>query len=405
MESSQFSDNQSRFDAIEQMESRGATCDTFRVKLYGKLHFLKRLKAEYAGDIRYQEALRKEFETGYRLEHPNLVRYLSLDKDGILMEYVDGETLSQRLTKNPDYFKQWKNSDKLIRQLLSALQYLHNHQVLHLDLKPDNILLTHINDDVKLIDLGFCYTDTFVDTQGRTNAFAAPEQKAGGAVDVRTDLYAFGKILELLPDHSLYNRVIARCTAENPSDRYQSVDEILYDINHRRRYFRYVAAFVAIGAVLAIGIALLTHREAVVPVIQETPADSVVQMGNQGNQRDGSLDSAHQNHEPVPMILPQSPKKDEQTLCKEEMVWLIDKAYHSTIYSFRDSLFPPPVNYPGNPWADASTAFHDQVVQIGDRLVKKYPNISEGFIRQETEMRFQGLVTSVFNQMRTNAQQ
>ena len=211
MESSQFSDNQSRFDAIEQMESQGATCDTFRVKLYGKLHFLKCLKAEYAGDIRYQEALRKEFETGYRLEHPNLVRYLSLDKDGILMEYVDGETLSQRLTKNPDYFKQRKNSDKLIRQLLSALQYLHNHQVLHLDLKPDNILLTHINDDVKLIDLGFCYTDTFVDTQGRTNAFAAPEQKAGGAVDVRTDIYAFGKNLELLPDHSLYNRVIARC--------------------------------------------------------------------------------------------------------------------------------------------------------------------------------------------------
>ena len=402
MESSQFSDNQSRFDAFEQMESQGATCDTFRVKLYGKLHFLKRLKAEYAGDIRYQEALRKEFETGYRLEHPNLVRYLSLGKDGILMEYVDGETLSQRLTKNPDYFKHRKNSDKLIRQLLSALQYLHNHQVLHLDLKPDNILLTHINDDVKLIDLGFCYTDTFVDTQGRTNAFAAPEQKAGGAVDVRTDLYAFGKILELLPDHSLYNRVIARCTAQNPSDRYQSVDEILYDINHRRRYFRYVAAFVAIGAVLAIGIALLTHQQNVTPERKETFKDS-----NHVTQRDSvvkekSLDSVIQSD---PALLPQSPKKDEQTLCKEEMAWLIDKAYHSTIYSFRDSLFPPPVNYPGNPWADASTAFHDQVVQIGDRLVKKYPNISEGFIRQETEMRFQGLVTSVFNQMRTNAQQ
>ena len=110
MDSSQFSDNQPRFEAIEQMETQGATCDTFRVKLYGKLHFLKRLKPEYAGDIRYQEALRKEFETGYRLEHSNLVRYLSLDKDGILMEYVDGETLSQRLTQNPDYFKQRKMS-------------------------------------------------------------------------------------------------------------------------------------------------------------------------------------------------------------------------------------------------------------------------------------------------------
>ena len=402
MDSSQFSDNQPRFDAIEQMESQGATCDTFRVKVYGKLHFLKRLKAEYAGDIRYQEALRKEFETGYRLEHPNLVRYLSLDKDSILMEYVEGETLSQRLAKNPDYFKQPRHTDKLVRQLLGVLDYLHSHQVLHLDLKPDNILLTHINDDVKLIDLGFCYTDTFADTQGHTNAFAAPEQKEGGAVDVRSDIYAFGRILELLPDHFLYNKVIARCTAENPSARYQSIDEILYDINHRRRYFLYAAAFVAIVAVLAIGIALLTHREVAAPVIQETPADSVVQMVNQG---DRSLDSARQNHEPVPLISPQPPKKDEQTLCKEEMARLIDKAYHSTIYTFRDSLFPPPVNYPGDPWADASTAFHDQVVQIGDRLVKKYPTIPESFIRQETEMRFQGLVTYVFNQMRTNAQQ
>ena len=192
------------------MDTQGATCDTFRVKLYGKLHFLKRLKSEYAGDIRYQEALLKEFETGYRLEHPNLVRYLSLDKDGILMEYVDGETLSQRLAKNPDYFKQRKNTDKLVRQLLSVLQYLHSHQVLHLDLKPDNILLTHINDDVKLIDLGFCYTDTFADTQGHTNAFAAPEQLAGEKVDVRSDIYAIGKILELLPDHSIYNKVITR---------------------------------------------------------------------------------------------------------------------------------------------------------------------------------------------------
>ena len=401
MDSSQFSDNQPRFDAIEQMESQGATCDTFRVKVYGKLHFLKRLKAEYAGDIHYQEALRKEFESGYRLEHPNLVRYLSLDKDSILMEYVEGETLSQRLAKNPDYFKQPRHTDKLVRQLLGVLDYLHSHQVLHLDLKPDNILLTHINDDVKLIDLGFCYTDTFADTQGHTNAFAAPEQKEGGAVDVRSDIYAFGRILELLPDHFLYNKVIARCTAENPSARYQSIDEILYDINHRRRYFLYAATFSAIGALLAIGIALLTHREVAAPVIQETPADSVVQMVNQG---DRSLDSARQNHEPVPLIPPQPPKKDEQTLCKEEMARLIDKAYHSTIYTFRDSLFPPPVNYPGDPWADASTAFHDQVVQIGDRLVKKYPTIPESFIRQETEMRFQGLVTYVFNQMRTNAQ-
>lgn len=397
MDASQFSDNQPRFEAIEQMETQGATCDTFRVKLYGKLHFLKRLKPEYAGDIRYQEALRKEFETGYRLEHPNLVRYLSLDKDGILMEYVDGETLSQRLAKNPDYFKQRKNTDKLVRQLLSVLQYLHSHQVLHLDLKPDNILLTHINDDVKLIDLGFCYTDTFADTQGHTNAFAAPEQLAGEKVDARSDIYAFGKILELLPDHSIYNKVIARCTAEHPEDRYQSVEEIMHAINHQRRYFLWVAVIVFCAALLSVGLALLTHQKNEPAVIEKMVVDSVVT-----EQQD-----IRQQMVPPPASEPtqQAPAKDEQTLLKEDLDRMMDQAYRSTIATFCDSVFPSPTPSTGKAWANASTEFHNQTIQISERLIKKYPSIPETSIRQETEARFQSLVSSVFTQMRNNGKQ
>ena len=397
MDSSQFSDSQPRFEAIEQMETHGATCDTFRVKLYGKLHFLKRLKPEYAGDIRYQEALLKEFETGYRLEHPNLVRYLSLDKDGILMEYVDGETLSQRLSQNPDYFKQRKNTDKLVRQLLSVLQYLHSHQVLHLDLKPDNILLTHINDDVKLIDLGFCYTDTFADTQGHTNAFAAPEQLVGKKVDARSDIYAFGKILELLPDHSRYNKVIARCTAEHPEDRYQSVEEILHTINHERRYFLWVAVIVFCAALLSAGLALLTHQKNESAAIEKIEADSVL-----SEQQD-----TRQQIVPPPASEPtqQTPAKDEQTLLKEDLDRMMDQAYRSTIATFCDSVFPSPTPSTGKAWANASTEFHNQTVQIGERLIKKYPSIPETTIRQETEARFQSLVSSVFTQMRNNGKQ
>jgi len=397
MDSSQFSDNQPRFEAIEQVESQGATCDTFRVKLYGKLHFLKRLKVEYAGDIRYQEALRKEFETGYRLEHPNLVRYLSLDKDSILMEYVDGETLLERFARNPDYFNEQKHTEKFVRQLLSALQYLHNHQVLHLDLKPDNILLTHINDDVKLIDLGFCYTDAFVDTQGHTNAFAAPEQKAGGTVDVRSDIYAFGKILELLPDHSLYNKVIARCTAERPEDRYQSVGEILHDILHKRRYFLWVTVIVLLAALFAVGLALLTHQKNESAVIEEIVADSVASEQQDTLEQMTLPPVSKSNHQP--------PAKNEQTLLKEDMERMIDQAYRSTISTFCDSVFPSPTPSTGKAWSDASTEFHNQAIGIGDRLVKKYPNIPESTIRQDCESRFQSLVSSVFNRMRTNAQQ
>lgn len=407
MESSQFSDSQSRFDAIEQMETQGTTCDTFRVKLYGKLHFLKRLKSEYAGDIRYQEALRKEFETGYRLEHPNLVRYISLDNDSILMEYVEGETLSQRLSSNPDYFKNRKNTDKFIRQLLNVIGYLHSHQVLHLDLKPDNILITRINDDVKLIDLGCSYTDSFPDTTGHTNAYAAPEQLSiiHSPLSIQTDIYAIGKILERLPDHSIYNKVIARCTAEDPADRYQSVEDILHDVSHRKRYWLVVVVLALIIVVLAIGIAM--NHEDRIPA--DAPTDSL--------SRDSDLQS---NHGPAPVIhdtiqqispesvnIPtqQSSKKDERTQLNEELEQLMDRAYRSTIATFCDSIFPPPIPSVDNAWADVSTEFHNQTVQIGDRLVKKYPAIPESIIRQETEQRFQGLVGYVFNQMRQNGQQ
>ena len=411
MDSSQFSGGQPKYDAIEQMDTRGATCDTFRVKLYGKLHFLKRLKPEYVGDVRYQEALRKEFETGYRLEHPNLVRYLSLDHDGILMEYVDGETLSHRLAANPDYFKNRKHTDKFIRQLLDALGYLHSHQVLHLDLKPDNILFTRINDDVKLIDLGCCYTDSFPDTQGYTSEFAAPEQLSiiHCPLSIQTDIYAFGKILDLLPSSYIYNKVGARCTAEYPKDRYQSVGEILHDIDGKRPFLRYLSIIVAIVVALVVCLFFITRHQESSPVMQEAPMDSVAP--SKENQGDRSRDSVHQNHGPVPMILPapvsnpkpQLPERDDQTRFMEDVERMMDKAYRSTIATFCDSVFPPPTPSTGKAWADASTEFHNQTAQVAERLAKKYPSIPETTIRQETEMRFQSLVSHVFNLMRENA--
>ena len=404
MESSLFSDSQPRFDMIEQLDRPSSTCDTFRVKLYGKLHFLKRLKQDFSNDIRYQEAFRKEFETGYRLEHPNLVRYVSLSDDGVLMEYIDGDTLAERLANHPDYFNDRKNTDKFFRQLLSVVSYLHSHQVLHLDIKPDNILLTRLNNDVKIIDLGCCYTDTFTDTQGRTNSFAAPEQLAGEQTDVRTDIFAIGRILELLPNHQIYNKVIARCTAPDPSLRYQTVEDVLHDINSQRRYYLYVAIFVAIVLLLSMGATLLTHRQDSAPITQESSMgsnnpileDSVFVIGEESVERHNN--AVLQNRNNVPM----SHHKDEQAQYNEELTRLIDQTYCSTIATFNDSVFPPPTSSTGRSWAAASTEFHNQASQIADSLAQKYPNIPESSIRQETEMRFQSLASSVFNQMRNN---
>ena len=102
--SSFFSDAQLSFPDAELLQVGGTTCECYRVKLYGKLHFLKRLKPELRTNPQYVAALQKEFELGYPLEHPHLVRYLSKTADSILMDYVDGETLDKFIVKSSIHF-------------------------------------------------------------------------------------------------------------------------------------------------------------------------------------------------------------------------------------------------------------------------------------------------------------
>ncbi|MBR5715382.1 MAG: leucine-rich repeat protein [Bacteroidales bacterium] len=191
-------------DIVPLPERCGSTCLCYMVRYQGKRYLMKRLRHEYADNPRYLELFRKEYETGKRLSHEHLVEYVSMgeDVDGcyIVMEYVDGETIGERMTKNPSYFADPKHVSRLFSQLLSCLSYLHHHQVLHLDLKPDNIMLTRISDDVKLIDLGFCYSDSYDLSMGRNGLYSAPEQKEGRIADINvgTDLYAVGLLLRNL---------------------------------------------------------------------------------------------------------------------------------------------------------------------------------------------------------------
>jgi serine/threonine protein kinase len=398
MDSSQFTDSSLRFDSFEQLNTRGATSDTYRVKLYGKLHFLKRLKPEYAGDIRYQEALHKEFETGFRLEHPNLVRYISLDHDSILMEYVDGESLSKRLDTQPDYFKNRKNADKFIRQLLDAVGYLHSHQVLHLDLKPDNIMLTRISNDVKLVDFGCCYSDTFADTTGRTNSYAAPEQLAGKLVDARTDIYTIGKIIAELPLRPyIYNKVASKCMASNPDGRYQTVDELQRALRSRRPTVISFAAFVSVLSIVGSVLLFKGCSPEAAPQRTDTPPTAVA-----ATPIDTSLLATVTMPEPKENSPVTVKQEDQTSQMKKELEKMLDKAYSATIASFCDSVFPSPSV--GIKWEDASEEFHRRVNQIGDKLVKKYPSIPETVIRQDLESRFQNLVGYVFGRMRENGE-
>lgn len=411
MESSQFSDIQPRIESLEPIDTNGATCDTYCVKLYGKLHFLKRLKAKYVGDIRYQEAQRKEYETGYRLEHPNLVRYISLTDDGILMEYVDGETLADRLAKHPEYFTK-QNTEKFLRQLLDVVGYLHSHQVVHLDLKPDNILLTYINNDLKLIDLGCCYTDTFADTQGSTKAFAAPEQLKGAFVDERTDIYAIGKILELLPNHHIYNKVIARCTADEPSKRYQSVDELKKIISNYK-HFLLPAIILLILLIIASITLLQPSKHTDLPTSNSRKTDTIIKV-KEVKVKDTIVKEVEtiDNMADQPLMLPVviDPKPQVSISVQEadaekmraEFDKEIDKTYKATIATFCDSVFPSPTA--GIAWRDKTSEFQIQTLEIAAKLARKYRTVPESVIQQHVEPRFQALTSFVFNKMRENGE-
>lgn len=193
--------------------------------------FVKRLRKEFADDERYREAIRKEFEIGKTFDCPRLVKYIRMDGDSIIEEYVDGMTLDAFIKENRNYLLNESNLRIMLLQLLEGLSYLHERQILHLDLKPDNIIITRLGNHVKIVDFGFSYTDSFIMSTGGTKGFAAPEQLSKGAeLNVTTDIYALGRILMYIDKEigipRKYKMIAERCCKEKTEDRFSSTDEI-----------------------------------------------------------------------------------------------------------------------------------------------------------------------------------
>lgn len=409
MDYSCFSGNQQ--DSLkESLPVSGFMCEAYRVKIYGKLHFLKKLKPEHEDNILFREALRKEFEIGFRLEHPNIVRYVSFHDDEILMEYVDGEELLAFLKNHPTYFEDAEHFDKFVGQLLSALQYLHDNQVLHLDLKPENIMLTRIGCDVKVVDLGCCYSDTFVDSTGYTTQYAAPEQLAGRKVDVRTDIYAVGKILELLPHHpTIYNKVIKRCLDKNPQNRYQTIAELQKALSVRNYNKKKIVA--AVSIVFAVSVVLLlalttpfqplpneakeAPRHQKLVDSKKRPAPSL-----QKSKEQVTAEAVVVKNPPLSGSVSEEKEKVKSHNWQKEMDAMLDKAYKKSISSFCDSIFPSPTV--GLAWKTKSSEFHNQVMKITSDFHAKYPEVEESLLFAYAENKFQSVVGYVFGRMREN---
>jgi serine/threonine protein kinase len=209
-----------------------------------------------------EEQFLREAQTIGRLSHSSIAQLydVSTDTGGspfLVMEFVSGKNLEELLAQSPISFSRaavWG------ADLASALSYAHRAGIIHGDVKPSNIRVTE-NEQVKLVDFGVARFASQVSGSDRvlgTPAYLSPEQIEGQKQDGRSDLFSLGVVLyemitgvrpfagnslgeicaQILTDNPVppskrnpsipaaFDRIIARCLAKNPDERYQSGNDL-----------------------------------------------------------------------------------------------------------------------------------------------------------------------------------
>lgn len=228
-----------------------------------------------------KNSLIAETEMLKKLNHPNLPAIIDVieteDTFLVVMDYIEGNDLGDII----DEFGA-QPQDKVIewaKQICDVLSYLHTRTpvIIYRDLKPANIMLKP-DGNITLIDFGTAREAEVKDVANTvslgTKGYAAPEQFGDGArADARTDIYCFGAtIYHLVTGHSPaeepyiiepitninpslsggLEKIILKCTKPNPAERYQSCEELAYDLEHykeiddlyKKRQKKKLAAFI-----------------------------------------------------------------------------------------------------------------------------------------------------------------
>ena len=269
MASSDFTCNENTFEERVPVGDDGATSLSYRVCRDGRLYFMKQLRPELFPNHSNRVLLQKEFALGKSIEHNNVVKYDSIyeseEEMYILMEYVQGSTVEEKLKNDTTFFKKEHNIRRFTLQLLDGLKALHSKGIAYVDINTGNIMLTQVGDNVKIVDLGFCFSNEFSHaTFGVTKDFAAPEILEGntGNIDERSDIYAVGCLLGYIKKKSgarysrYFENIIKRCIKKEKTERFATADEVISAINahHKRRSILF--GIILLLAVLS-GVALL----------------------------------------------------------------------------------------------------------------------------------------------------
>ena len=254
-------------------EWQSAYCVIARETIDGRVVMRKSLREEYLDNGDLRDMLRKEYALGSLLaEHtPYVVGYRRMTDDArecsIVMDYVEGETVDVFISTHPDFFRNESNLRKFLGQLLEGLEEIHNSQVVHMDIKPSNVMLTSINSDVRIIDLGLSYSYSYPSSAGMTDVFAAPEQKASGSVDARTDIYAVGKMIEYIANRLNDNgrtyqlprairQIMEGCLHDEKERRWQSCGDIMRRLNRGGKHLWMWLMAIVLAMAAAVGVYL-----------------------------------------------------------------------------------------------------------------------------------------------------
>jgi serine/threonine-protein kinase len=215
------------------------------------------------------ERFRQEARAVAKISHPNVVSVIDAGEDGghpyIVFEYVEGETLKQRISRLGALDIQEAIAYAI--EIARGLSVAHGRNLVHRDIKPQNVL---IDDEgrAKLTDFGISrqLEQDGMTATGRvlgTTDYVAPEQAMGRGADIRSDIYSLGVVLyemlvgqvpfhaesqvgvamkhvnEELPDvqrrrpevSAAVALVVERSTAKDPEERYQRVSEMIDDLS------------------------------------------------------------------------------------------------------------------------------------------------------------------------------
>ena len=247
---------------------------------------IKLLPRGAVSDEHARKRLVREARAVATLDHPNICSIYEIDEaDGrsfIAMQYIEGETLDLRLKRKP---VELHESLAIASQVADALTEAHTHGIIHRDIKPSNIIISS-RGQAKVMDFGLAKiiqqsdrVDTTAQTQTRLTApstiagtvpYMSPEQLRGEQVSVCSDIWALGVVLyEMLAGQLPFRgstaftvssailrespaplsarvpvtlrRVIQRCLAKDPAERYQHASEVRAALEVARRPSRRTA--------------------------------------------------------------------------------------------------------------------------------------------------------------------